>query len=72
MFDCDQDGFITFDDLKKVAEELSETMTDEELLEMLAAGAPGKDKEGKQKDSQEKLAVSRKDFTIILNKTKEN
>ena len=35
LFDKDGDGEITFEDLKAVAEELNETMTDEELLEML-------------------------------------
>jgi hypothetical protein len=44
-------------------------MTDEELNEMLAAGAPGKEKDGKDKDAQPKLEVSSKDFSIILNKT---
>ena len=70
LFDVDQDGWITFEDLKEVARELGETMTDEELVEMLAAGAPGKEKDGKDKDaSQIKHQVSPKDFTIILNKT---
>lgn len=51
LFDINMDGKICFEDLKKVAEELNETMTEEELLEMLAAGASGKDKDGKDKDS---------------------
>ncbi len=42
LFDLDKDDKITFDDLKKVAIELNETMTDEELLEMLSAGGKGK------------------------------
>ena len=42
MFDLDKDDKITFEDLKKVAIELNETMTDEELLEMLSAGGKGK------------------------------
>ena len=69
LFDIDGDGKITFEDLKQVARELNETMTDEELNEMLAAGAPGKEKDGKDKDAQPKLEVSSKDFSIILNKT---
>ena len=36
LFDKDGDGYITIDDLKAVAIELNETMTDEELEEMLA------------------------------------
>ena len=44
-------------------------MTDEELLEMLAAGGTGQDKDGKQKDSAPKYEVSSKEFTSILNKT---
>ena len=39
IFDKDGDGEITFEDLKAVAEELNETMTDEELLEMLQGAA---------------------------------
>ena len=37
LFDGNNDGKICFNDLKKVAQELNETMTDEELYEMLAA-----------------------------------
>ena len=69
LFDVDNDGKITFDDLKAVATELQETMTDEELEEMLKAGASSqKDKDGKDKDGQVKYEVSAKDFTIILSK----
>ena len=39
LFDVDEDGKITIEDLKQVARELQETMTDEELEEMLKAGA---------------------------------
>ena len=35
LFDKNGDGEITFEDLKAVAMELNETMTDEELYEML-------------------------------------
>ena len=35
LFDKDGDREITFDDLKEVAMELNEAMTDEELMEML-------------------------------------
>ena len=44
-------------------------MTDEELYEMLAAGVPGKEKDGKDKDAQPKYEVTSRDFSIILNKT---
>ena len=39
LFDLDEDGYITFDDLKKVAEELKEAMTDEEIEEMLRSAS---------------------------------
>ena len=35
LFDKHEDGVLTFEDLKKVATELREEMTDEELMEML-------------------------------------
>ena len=35
LFDVDGDGEISFSDLKKVAVDLNENMTDEELREML-------------------------------------
>ena len=69
LFDVNNDGKITFEDLKAVAIELNETMTDEELYEMLAAGVPGKEKDGKDKDAQPKYEVTSRDFSIILNKT---
>ena len=34
LFDLDEDGKISFSDLKKVATDLGEDMTDEELKEM--------------------------------------
>ena len=48
MFDKDGNGEISIDDLREVARELSENMSDEELLEMLE-GAAGKKGEGKGK-----------------------
>ena len=63
LFDLDGDEKISFDDLKQVARELNENMTDEELREMLAAGGSSKDK-----DSQPKGYVTSKDFFAILNK----
>merc|ERR1711904_501147 len=35
MFDCDGDGTITFASLKRVAKELGESMTDDEIASML-------------------------------------
>ena len=42
LFDKNRDGYITFEDLKAVAIELNETMTDEELEEMLAGATQQK------------------------------
>ena len=39
LFDKNNDGYITFEDLKSVALELNETMTDEEIEEMLIGAA---------------------------------
>ena len=59
LFDIDADGAISFDDLKKVAQELGEDMTDEELKEMIAGANKG-ESEG---------AVSQPGFLNILNKS---
>ena len=48
LFDKNKDGEISFDDLKLVALELNENMSDEELIEMLE-GAAGKKGDGKGK-----------------------
>ena len=48
LFDKDEDGEISIEDLRKVALELNENMSDEELLEMLE-GAAGKKGDGKGK-----------------------
>jgi centrin-1 len=45
LFDVDGDNEISFDDLKKVAEELGEDMTDEELREMLNGANKGDGKD---------------------------
>ena len=48
LFDINGDKFIDIDDLRKVAEELGENMTEEELMEMLnGASKKGGDEEGK-------------------------
>ena len=64
LFDLNKDGKIDFEDLRKVATELNETMTDEELLEMLSHGSQsGKDKEiGKESSGSIKYEVNRKEF----------
>lgn len=59
LFDLDKDGVITFLELKKVAIELGEEMTDEELKEMIA-GANRGDPEG---------SVNKNGFFNILNKS---
>ena len=59
LFDLNKDGAISFDELKEVAKELGEDMTDEELREM-RAGANKGDKNG---------SVNRTGFYNILNKS---
>ena len=60
LFDIDGDGLISFDDLKKVATELGEDMTDEELREMISNGATKGEKDG---------AVTSSGFYSILNRS---
>ena len=57
LFDVNEDGLIDFNDLKQVATELGENMTDEELREMLNGASKGQDNEG---------AVTSKGFFNIL------
>ena len=59
LFDVDGDNEISFEDLKLVATELGEDMTDEELKEMIAGANKGNG-EGK---------VSQTGFLNILNKS---
>ena len=59
LFDVDGDQEISFADLKKVAVELAEDMTDEELKEMIAGANKG-DREG---------TVNSINFLNILNKS---
>ena len=63
LFDLDGDKKISFDDLKQVAKQLNENLTDEELREMLAAGGSSKDKDKPAKDY-----VTDREFFAILNK----
>lgn len=59
LFDIDGDQQISFNDLKTVAKELGEDMTDEELKEMIAGANKG-DHNG---------TVSQTGFLNILNKS---
>jgi centrin-1 len=59
LFDLDKDGAISFSELKRVAEDLGEDMTDEELREMIAGANKG-DKNG---------SVNKTGFFNILNKS---
>ena len=59
LFDLNKDGSISFEELKQVAQDLGEDMTDEELKEMIAGANKG-DKNG---------SVNRTGFYNILNKS---
>ena len=59
LFDLDKNGEISFPELKRVAEDLGEDMTDEELREMIAGANKG-DKYG---------TVNKTGFFNILNKS---
>ena len=61
LFDKNGDTYITFEDLKAVAIELNETMTDEELEEMLSGATSTK------VDGQ--IAVSDHAFKAMLGKS---
>ena len=65
LFDKDGDGEITFDDLKAVAEELNEAMTDEELLEMLEGAC-------QNRNANNQLSVSDQAFKQMLSKNTQN
>ena len=54
-----ESGVITLEDLRKVAEELEEDMTDEELKEMIMGANKGADK----------LEVDKRSFVQILKKS---
>ena len=58
LFDDDESGYITFKNLKRIALELGESISDEELQEMIDEADPS----GKGKVSQD-------DFCRIMNKT---
>ena len=66
LFDKNGDGAITFEDLKKVAEELNEDMTDEELKEMLVGAVGGNYRGSGDADA---VAVDDKTFKTMLSKS---
>ncbi len=55
LFDKNGDGDITFEDLKAVAQELNEAMTDEELHEMLIGAS-------QNRNTNDQIAVSDQAF----------
>ncbi|KAH7646549.1 uncharacterized protein LOC124499381 [Dermatophagoides farinae] len=59
LFDTNQTGKITFEDLKRVAEELGEKITDDELMEMIQEADLDGDK---AVDCQEFLRIMKKTF----------
>merc|ERR1719245_2908643 len=58
LFDDDESGFITLKNLRRVAKEIGESMTDEELQEMI-------DEADRDGDGQ----VSEEEFLRIMKKT---
>ena len=58
MFDCQKVGKISFQDLKRVAEELSENISDEELHEMI-----------READKNNDNFVGKDEFLEIMKKT---
>ena len=64
LFDTDSDGVITLNELKQVAVDLGEDMTEEELKEMLV-GASSKNKD----KNRSNLEVDKQGFVNILKKS---
>lgn len=58
LLDLDKKGFITVDNLKSIAKELNEDITEEELLEMIT-----------EADTDGDLKVDKQDFQTIMKKT---
>ncbi|KAM3723553.1 Caltractin [Dirofilaria immitis] len=58
LFDCDFKGYITIDDLRRVAEELGETIAEDQLKEMIL-----------EADTRSTGNVCENDFYAIMKKT---
>jgi len=58
LFDHDGSGAITLDDLRRVADELGEEITDEEIKQMIARA-----------DTNQDNAISRSEFHAIMVRT---
>ncbi|EAY12928.1 EF hand family protein [Trichomonas vaginalis G3] len=55
LFDKDQDGYISFEDLKSITDELGENLTEQELLDMI-----------KEADREKKGMIGKEDFYRVL------
>eukprot|EP01007_Sphenomonas_quadrangularis_P000421 NODE_1265_length_935_cov_609.268623_g1048_i0.p2 GENE.NODE_1265_length_935_cov_609.268623_g1048_i0~~NODE_1265_length_935_cov_609.268623_g1048_i0.p2 ORF type:complete len:185 (-),score=40.78 NODE_1265_length_935_cov_609.268623_g1048_i0:294-848(-) len=66
MFDEESKGGISFDNLKKIAVDIGESMTDEELMEMIDFATRGRNKEKKEK--LDPKAVTEEEFMRLLKK----
>ena len=62
LFDDDDTGKITFRNLKRVAKELGENMTDEELQEMIDEA----DRDGDGEINEDEFLKVRHDFRIVV------
>ena len=58
LFDKDQDGNVSFEDLKAITDELGENLTEQELLDMI-----------KEADRQKKGMIAKEDFMRVLSKS---
>jgi Ca2+-binding EF-hand superfamily protein len=68
LFDPDDKGYIDLKDLKRVANELGERMTDGELQEMIDCAIQLNDEGSKVASKYSKSRVTLEDFTSIMNK----
>jgi centrin-1 len=58
LFDKDEDNAVSFDDLKRITEELGENLTEQELLDMI-----------KEADRAKKGAITKDDFVRVLRRS---
>lgn len=58
LFDKDEDGAISFEDLKTITDELGENLTEQELLDMI-----------KEADRMKKGVICKEDFVRVLSKS---